>query len=75
MNWTILLTIASIVGTAANVLKRRWAFGVWICTNSLWCGYDISIRQYPQAALFAVYLGLAIWGLFSWGRDPSLRSG
>ncbi|HUV04361.1 MAG TPA: hypothetical protein VMX94_04565 [Armatimonadota bacterium] len=69
MHWTWIVTAASIIGTTANVYKRRWCFGVWVVTNAVWCAYDMSIRQYSQAMLFGVYLGLAVWGLWKWKAE------
>jgi nicotinamide riboside transporter PnuC len=69
MEWTWAITVASIIGTVANIYKRRWCFWVWLCTNSTWSVYDFSIQQYAQSALFAVYTGLAVWGLICWKRE------
>lgn len=63
-----LVTIASIVGTVANIYHKRWCFWVWACTNALWTAYDLWLGAYPQAALMAVYFGLAIVGLWKWKR-------
>lgn len=63
-----LVTGASIVGTVLNIKKKRVCFIIWLITNSLWCAYDLWIGAYAQSALFAVYVGLAIWGIISWKR-------
>ena len=65
-DWSILITIASIIGTIANIYKKRWCFIIWLFTNGFWCIYDISIGAYSQAFLFAVYFALAIHGLIKW---------
>jgi len=69
MDWTWAITLASIGGTVANIYKCRWAFGVWLVTNSTWVIYDYSKGMYSQAFLFAVYVLLAVWGLYQWRRD------
>ncbi len=61
-----LVTAASLVGTVANIYKRRWCFAVWLVTNLAWTGYDLYLSAYPQAALMAVYAALSVWGWFSW---------
>jgi len=66
-----LVTLASIIGTVANVQQKRWCFYVWSATNGLWVAYDIYKTAYPQAALMAVYLGLAVWGVFAWKEKPN----
>ena len=63
------VTVASLVGTVANIYQRRWCFGVWAMTNLAWTAYDIHKTAYPQAALQAVYFGLAIWGLCKWRKQ------
>ena len=63
-----IVTFASIVGTMLNIRKMRACFFIWLVTNSLWMIYDIWINNYPQAALFAVYVALAVWGIYSWRR-------
>ena len=71
MDYTWLVTIASLIGTIANIYKRRWCFAVWLVTNTFWCVYDIRIGAYPQAALMGVYVLLAIWGLMQWRKEAS----
>jgi hypothetical protein len=61
-----LVTIASIIGTIANIYHKRWCFGIWVVTNALWTIYDYTLGAYSQAALGLVYFGLAIWGLIQW---------
>ncbi len=57
---------ASLLGTVANIYRRRWCFVLWAATNVTWTVYDIYKTAYPQAVLMAVYFCLAIWGWFSW---------
>ena len=63
-----LVTIASLIGTVANIHKRRWCFGVWAFTNAAWAIYDVHKGAHAQAALQAVYFGLSVYGLRKW-RD------
>jgi len=64
-----LVTLASIVGTVANIYQRRWCFAVWLATNSLWVAYDIYKDAYPQATLMGVYAFLAAWGYWKWKKE------
>lgn len=61
-----MVTAASIIGTVANIYKKSWCFILWFFTNSLWCIYDYVIGAYAQSALFLVYVGLAVWGIYEW---------
>lgn len=63
-----IVTVASIVGVVANVHKRGWCFAVWMVTNALWFWHDFNKGEMYQAALFAVYFVLAVWGLIKWTR-------
>lgn len=66
MMW--LVTALSLVGTILNIKKKRICFGIWLVTNSIWCLFDFSIGAYAQSALFAVYVGLALWGVIAWRK-------
>jgi nicotinamide mononucleotide transporter len=68
MDWTWLITAASIVGVVANIYKRRWCFIVWLFSNGIWCAIDFQAGLYAQSALFAIYFVLAIWGLIKWKK-------
>lgn len=69
MDWTILVTIVSLIGTIANIYKKRWCFIIWLFTNATWCIYDFYKGLYSQSLLFLVYTGLSIWGLKQWKKD------
>jgi len=66
-----IVTLASIVGTVANIYKRRWCFAVWAATNATWCAYDAYLGIWPQAALMGVYFGLAVYGLAKWKKEAT----
>lgn len=66
MEWTWAITIASIIGTIANIYQKWWCFLIWLGTNAAWSIVDFSIGQYAQGALFLVYFLLAAWGLIKW---------
>ncbi len=63
------LAAASLVGVVANIKHKRWCFGVWAVTNAAWTGVDIYHEVWAQAALQAIYFGLAIWGLIAWKKS------
>ena len=65
-----LVTAVSIVGVILNIYRVRACFWIWIMTNAVWCVYDCWLGAWPQAALFAVYFVLAVWGLLVWKREP-----
>jgi len=66
MNWTWIITVASIVATIANIKKLRWCFYVWAVTNFAWMLINFQIKLYSASVLFLVYFVLAIWGIVSW---------
>jgi Nicotinamide mononucleotide transporter. len=73
MNYTIIITIVSLIGTIANIYKKSWCFLIWLFTNGFWCAYDAYIGQYPQAILFGIYFILAIVGLVKWRRAKEVE--
>jgi len=74
MDYTWLITTASIVGVVANIYKKPWCFAVWTCTNTAWMVIDFAAGLYAQTFLFAVYIVLAVWGLVRWKRDEGNAS-
>jgi nicotinamide riboside transporter PnuC len=66
--FTRLLCIASLCGVVLNIRKRHECFAVWAVTNACWAAVDVAHGVWAQAALQAVYFGLAIWGMVEWRR-------
>lgn len=64
-------TAFAVVGTFLNARRVRFGFIVWMITNAVFVMNNILIHCYHQAALFAVYFGLAAFGWFSWGKQES----
>jgi len=62
--WVV--TGLAIIGVILNIKKRRQCFYVWVVTNTAWMIYDYSIGAMAQSALFAVYVVLALWGIYEW---------
>ena len=73
MDWSVSITIASLIGTIANIYKKKFCFFVWLITNSFFCILDFSKGLYSQSFLFFIYTLLSIWGLVKWRGDESGR--
>jgi len=69
LDWTISVSILSLIGVVANVYKKKWCFILWIVTNAFWCVWDFKEGILSQAILFFVYWLLAIWGLYKWAKE------
>lgn len=65
------VTGLSIAGTVLNIRRVRFCFILWGTTNLFWVVRNFSIGETQQAELFLVYLGLSIWGWFSWSSRES----
>lgn len=65
---TVILTIASLVGVVLNIRQNRACFYIWSVTNAAWAVIDWHKGIPAQAALFAIYFGLSIWGIIEWKR-------
>ena len=70
---TLFLVIASLIATYLNIKKKRVCFKIWLVTNTLWASYDFWIGAFWQGWLFVTYVGLAIYGIWSWrkGKDET----
>jgi len=72
MMWFV--TLASLIGTVANIHKKWWGFAIWIGTNAAWTVHNAVIKQWPAAGLFSVYFVLAIWGLWKWRKTAAAEA-
>lgn len=61
-----ILTAMSIAGVILNIKKLRSCFYIWSVTNLGWMIIDFYYGLYAQAALFGIYLVLAIIGIVKW---------
>jgi len=73
MTWMWFITALSLVGVVLNIYKRSECFAIWAVTNTAWMVYDYRLGAHSQAALFAMYLILALWGLWKWSREKAVR--
>ncbi|WP_066798946.1 nicotinamide riboside transporter PnuC [Sphingomonas soli] len=69
---------AAIAGmsVAAQILQSRRRFEswlLWICVDCIAIGLFWSRGLHPTAILYAIFLGMAVWGLFAWRSklDPA----
>lgn len=67
------VTLASLIGTLANVYRKRWCFWIWLVTNTAWSAYDWWIGAYSQSALMGVYAGLSVLGLIQWRKGKEAK--
>ncbi len=68
-----IVTAASILGVILNIHKKRACFYIWTRTTITWYLTDFCSGAYPQSALFAIYTGLAIWGILQWRKKTFLE--
>ena len=64
-----LTSLAALVGVWLNIKKQVACFWIWAVTNAVWVYADVAHGIYPQAALQAIYFGLAIYGIWKWRSD------
>lgn len=63
---TWVLVAVALIGTVLNVLQERSGFLFWMVSNLGLATVNFRRRQWAQGVLFAVYLGLAVWGWSAW---------
>ncbi len=66
--WIWVLFVLTIVGVILNIKKNKLCFIVWAVTNFAWMIVDYEAGIYAQAAKYAVFFVLALWGLWEWRR-------
>jgi len=64
--FTWVMALFSAIGVVLNIKKSRVCFFLWTFTNTAWMIVDFYKGIYAQSALFAVYVALAIIGIFAW---------
>lgn len=67
------LTAFSLLGVVLNIKRKKFCFIIWGVTNATWAIIDYQAGLIAQAALFAIYFCLAIWGLIEWGRATTSK--
>ena len=63
-----IVCIVAIIGSAANIYKKRWCFIVWGITNLAWVAYNLYKIQHAQAFLWCVHFGTCVWGYLEWSK-------
>jgi nicotinamide riboside transporter PnuC len=61
------LVLLALAGNVLLLRKSRATFVLWAVADVGLIAHNLLVRDWPQAALFAVYLGLAVWGWVAWG--------
>lgn len=62
-------TIIAITGVVLNNYKMRFCFWLWLVSNSLSAGIHLYLACYSLFARDAVFLVLAVHGLYHWGKN------
>ena len=58
--------IIALCGTYLNIKQNKYSFLVWTFSNfCLYC-INIHIEMYAQAALFAIYTAMSVYGFITW---------
>ena len=71
LNWIIFAL--AIVGVVLNIRKKRACFLFWLVTNGYWAVYNYAAGELAEAATFAVFWVLSIYGFKSWGKPATKK--
>lgn len=66
---TWLLTLFSIIGVILNAQRKVSGFYYWLPTNVGWVLVDWHQGLHGQAALFAFYIIMCIYGIITWRKE------
>lgn len=56
----------ALAGAVLNILRSPAGFAFWTISNGYLVAHNLRAGERAQASLFTAYLGLSIWGLWSW---------
>ena len=71
---TYVVTALTVVGSVANAAKKRWCFYIWAVTNLFWTIYNLSIKEYEQAIIYAVNFAISVFGLCNWSAMKTIKN-
>lgn len=63
------LAMLSITGTIFNIKKKVVCFYIWAFGEIFWISLDFHNKQFGRMFLDFVHLGMAIWGIHTWGKE------
>jgi hypothetical protein len=66
-----LIVAVAVAGAAANVRGRWWGFLFWLVSNGYWAVYYARAGQWAEAAAFAIFWWLSVYGVFRWRSRQS----
>lgn len=64
--FTWILTATTLVGAYYNIKKNTTGFYIWFLTDIAWIAVNLHYKIYAQSFLFAIFAGLAIYGIYEW---------
>ena len=62
----IIIVIVALLGAFLNARKNVYGFCLWLISNGYWGIHNICIKEYAQAFLYFVFLGISIYGIYKW---------
>ena len=65
---TYIVTAATMIGTIAYRLQKRWCFYILAVTNTFWLVYNMVIGQHAHGLIYALNLIMSVVGLVQWKR-------
>ena len=66
MTWIV--AALALTGNVLVIRKSQWGFVCWAVANVYLTIHNSLIGEFAQAAMFAVYLILAVWGIIEWRK-------
>jgi hypothetical protein len=70
LSWV--LVALSLAGNVFVIKKNVLGQWLWALSNVGWITFDLYMEAYSQAFLFAVYLGMCVWGIMVWSKEAKV---
>lgn len=72
MLWIVFLI--ALAGAVLNVLEKRVCFLLWMVSNGTWLIYNCDGGEIEQAATYAIFFAVSIWGWIAWGKKKRISN-
>lgn len=63
-----MIAVLALLGVYLNARRKWQGFLFWLVSNAWWCWHNVTIGEYPQAVLFAIFWLVTLYGIYQWRK-------